>query len=160
MASTPMTIGPWRPRAPEPTVDRGPQGLTLGPLLRRLRLSSAPDELAKETFARTRVAQAALAESEELRRSWPAHQPLISRLQKQHRHRFEHLPKADDQGDLSITPDREQERTEQRAILHAIVGAERDAVVTLRDDGEIGDEVLRRVERGLDLEELRLDSMA
>ena len=136
------------------------QGLTLGPLLRRMRLPSASGNLGEDTLARTRAAEAALVALDELRGTWPSHRPLISSLEERYRHRLEHLPEADDQGALSITPGREQERTEHRAILHALVGAERAAVVALRDDGDIGDEILRRVERELDLEELRLDSMA
>jgi len=37
----------------------------------------------------------------------------------------------------------------------AVVAAERDAVIRLRDDGIIGDDVLHRLERDLDLEALR-----
>jgi thermostable 8-oxoguanine DNA glycosylase len=37
-----------------------------------------------------------------------------------------------------------------------LIAAEREAIIGLRDQGEIGDQVLRRVEEDLDLEELRL----
>jgi CPA1 family monovalent cation:H+ antiporter len=39
-----------------------------------------------------------------------------------------------------------------------VIEAERDAVLDLRDNGEISDDVLRRVERDLDLEELRMEA--
>ena len=39
-----------------------------------------------------------------------------------------------------------------------MIEAEREAVIRLRDDGRISDDVMRRVERDLDLEELRLEA--
>lgn len=39
----------------------------------------------------------------------------------------------------------------QRELLRA----EREVVIRLRDEGGLGDEALRRIERDLDLEELR-----
>ena len=39
-----------------------------------------------------------------------------------------------------------------------MIDAERGAVVGLRDKGDIGDEVLRRVQRDLDLETMLLES--
>lgn len=43
-------------------------------------------------------------------------------------------------------------------LVHELVNAQRDAVVGLRDDGSISAAVMRRVERDLDLVELRLDA--
>jgi hypothetical protein len=37
-----------------------------------------------------------------------------------------------------------------------LIAAERQQVVALRDQGAIGDDVMHRIERDLDLEELRL----
>ena len=42
-------------------------------------------------------------------------------------------------------------------LLREILAAQRVELLTLRRAGKIGDEVLRRVERDLDLEESRLD---
>ena len=41
-----------------------------------------------------------------------------------------------------------------------MIGDEREALVRLRDHGVIGDEVLRRVQRDLDLETVLLESSA
>jgi hypothetical protein len=38
-----------------------------------------------------------------------------------------------------------------------LLEAERDAVLRLRSEGKIGDEVMRRIERDLDLEDSRLE---
>jgi hypothetical protein len=39
-----------------------------------------------------------------------------------------------------------------------VIEAERDAIIDLRDRDEISDDVLRRIERDLDLEELRMEA--
>jgi hypothetical protein len=39
-----------------------------------------------------------------------------------------------------------------------LIKAEREAVLRLRSEGKIGDEVMRQVERDLDLEESRLEA--
>ena len=53
--------------------------------------------------------------------------------------------------------DRRKERGEHQQIQLAIISAQRNAVIDLRDRGEINDETLREVERELDLEELRME---
>ena len=54
------------------------------------------------------------------------------------------------------TPDEaEQEPLDHRAIRAALLVAQREAVIRLRDDGVINDETLRLIERDLDLEALR-----
>jgi hypothetical protein len=40
--------------------------------------------------------------------------------------------------------------------MREAIGAQRAALIDLRDQGRIGNEVMRRVERDLDLEESRL----
>jgi hypothetical protein len=47
-----------------------------------------------------------------------------------------------------------------RALRAAMIEDEREALVRLRDDGVIGDDVLRRVQRDLDLETVLLESAA
>jgi hypothetical protein len=47
-----------------------------------------------------------------------------------------------------------------RHMRSAMIRAERDAVVALRDSGDIGDDVMRTVERELDLEQMLLDGGA
>jgi hypothetical protein len=52
----------------------------------------------------------------------------------------------------------EQELIEHRKIRRAVIDAERAAVLELRDRGAIDDRAWRRVERDLDLEELRMEA--
>jgi CPA1 family monovalent cation:H+ antiporter len=39
-----------------------------------------------------------------------------------------------------------------------VIDAERESVIRMRDRGDVSDEVMRRLERDLDLEELRLEA--
>ncbi len=57
------------------------------------------------------------------------------------------------------TDERDDNRTvAQRRLRQEVLKAERAAVIQLRDQGRIDDEVLRQVERELDLEEQRLQA--
>jgi CPA1 family monovalent cation:H+ antiporter len=49
----------------------------------------------------------------------------------------------------------QKEALDHRAIRAAILLAQREAVIQLRDDGVINDETLRRIELELDLEAVR-----
>jgi hypothetical protein len=51
--------------------------------------------------------------------------------------------------------DAEREQLDHLGMRNAVLAAERDAVIALRDDWIIGDEVLTRIERDLGLETLR-----
>ncbi|MEA2621693.1 MAG: monovalent cation/hydrogen antiporter [Chloroflexota bacterium] len=128
------------------------QGLTLPFLLRRLGLSAGDDGHGEEEFGRSAAIEAALARLAELRDVWPGHIPLIETLESKYRHRLEHFSENED------GRDEDQERIEHRAILSSVIGAEREAVIGLRDSGAINDDVLRLIERELDLEELRLEA--
>jgi NhaP-type Na+/H+ or K+/H+ antiporter len=129
------------------------QGLTLPLLLRQLGLADGGETQHEETHARTVSTEAALSELAQLRDRWPAHVPLIENLEERYRHRVVHLPQESGESSES-----DQERFEHRAILSAVIGAERESVIGLRDRAVISDEILRRIERELDLEELRLEA--
>jgi hypothetical protein len=57
-----------------------------------------------------------------------------------------------------VQPDGEEEQDTalQQRILKQVLNAQRAAVIRLRDEGQIDDEVLRTLERELDLEDQRL----
>jgi CPA1 family monovalent cation:H+ antiporter len=129
------------------------QGVTLPLLLRRLKLVDRGDEQ-EDVIGRKAATEAALARLAELREEWPDHLPLIQNLEERYRHRTEHLVGPED-GDTTAE---EQEKIEHRAILAAVINAEREAVIQARDAGLVSDEVMRRIERELDLEELRLEA--
>jgi CPA1 family monovalent cation:H+ antiporter len=129
------------------------QGLTLPLLLRRLGITDGDDASREDNAARQIALDAGLSRLEGLRDEWPSHLPLIHNIEERLQHRSEHLPSEGQARD-----ERNEELEEHRAILGAVLRAEREAIVSARDHDEIGDEALRRLERELDLEELRLES--
>jgi len=138
------------------------QGLTLGPLIRALNVVDDGATEHEEIHARTVATEAALVRLEELRKEVPGHLPLVDQLRERYLHRGEHLvhdhhddPAPADPEDL--TP-QEVEEMEHDEIRRSVIGAERLAVLALRDHGEISDDALRRVERDLDLDELRREA--
>jgi hypothetical protein len=62
-----------------------------------------------------------------------------------------------DEATLARAADRHQERVEHEQIQRGVIGAQRTAVIELRDRREINDRTLRAIERDLDLEELRME---
>jgi NhaP-type Na+/H+ or K+/H+ antiporter len=140
------------------------QGLTLPLIIRALGLGVTGDRVADESDelrARSAAEGAAVARIEELADEWPTHLPLIDALRAQYGHRATHLGNHTSDQD-GLTADgasaAEQELVEHRKIRRAVIDAERSAVLDLRDRGLIGDEAWRRVERDLDLEELRMEA--
>jgi CPA1 family monovalent cation:H+ antiporter len=130
------------------------QGLTLPLLIKVLHVTASDDgPRAEEAHARLAAVEAALGRLEELREDYPGHLPLIDQIRDDLEHEAGHvLPEANGDGSLD---DAEQEALDHRAIRTAVLVAQREAVIRLRDDGVINDETLRRIERDLDLEALR-----
>jgi monovalent cation/hydrogen antiporter len=130
------------------------QGLSLPWLIERLGVAGDTVAEREERTARTTAAEAAVRRIGELEHRWPGHLPLLDQLRTMYNHRTEHL------GDPTDGPNAEldQELVEHKLIRQDVIQAERDAVVSLRDQGVINDEVLRRVEADLDLEELRMEA--
>jgi CPA1 family monovalent cation:H+ antiporter len=153
------------------------QGLTLPGLIRLLGVADDGDGLDQELHARSIAVGAAVDRIEQLADEWPGHLPLVDTLRAQYRHRAEdlnevHAHEIDDDGQLqeidlvgvlledgkSRLEAAEQEQLEHRQIRRAVIDAEREAVLGLRQRGDITDEAWRRIERDLDLEELRMEA--
>ena len=128
------------------------QGLTLPLLIRRLGVAGDQEFGEEESHARQVANEAALARIAGMAAEWPDHLPLVRQLQERYEHRSEHV--AADPNDEAA----DQELLEHRQIRHEVIETERLAVIHLRDIGEINDAVLRRLERELDLEELRMEA--
>ncbi len=84
-------------------------------------------------MARAAAYQAGLEEIERARPNWPGHQPLFDRLESGLLDRSEHLATEDPEE----TAERRQERVEHEAIQRGVIGAQRMAVIELRDRREI-----------------------
>ena len=88
--------------------------------------------------------------------------PLIDELTQRYEHLATHLveddPAVADAADGADLTPKEQEEMEHDEIRRAVIAAEREAVLALRDTGEIGEDALHAVERDLDLDELRREA--
>jgi CPA1 family monovalent cation:H+ antiporter len=130
------------------------QGLTLPALIRVLDLEDDGLEELEDTKARIHAAEAALARLEELVDEDWVREDTADRLRQYYgfrRSRFQE--RFDGEGDGSI----EQRSSDYQRLLRELLDAERQAVLRLRRDRRISDDVMRRVVRDFDLEEARLD---
>jgi CPA1 family monovalent cation:H+ antiporter len=130
------------------------QGLTLGPLIRALDLDDGGVTEHEEAKARIRAAEAALERLDELAEEDWVRADTAERMRGLYGFRQERFrSRYDPDGDGSVE---EQSRSYQR-LRRELLDAERMAVQNLRQQGVIGDDVMRRVVRDLDLEDARLD---
>jgi CPA1 family monovalent cation:H+ antiporter len=131
------------------------QGLSLPLVIRALGLE-ADDGGAEEeeAQARIRAAEAALARLDELVGEAWVLEDTAQRARGLYQFRIDRFSariSADGDGKL------EKRSLKYQRLRRELLDAERHAVVEMRNSGEISDEVMRRVERDLDLEDSRLD---
>ncbi len=129
------------------------QGLSLPLLIRGLGLHDDGASERQETQARLTAAQAALARLDELASQNEVSRESAQHLRKHYEAQVRSITKRFKQA--ANEPGEDHAITYQRLQREALQ-AERSAVIGLRDQGEINDEILRRIERELDLEEQRL----
>jgi CPA1 family monovalent cation:H+ antiporter len=129
------------------------QGLPLPALIRLLGLREDCAVEREEAVARLAVARAALRRLDELAGKDGVLPEVVEHLRGLYRRRArrseERLARS---GDGAV----ERHAEAARRLRLELLRAEREAVIELRDREEIGDEALHRVERDLDLEEMRL----
>jgi monovalent cation/hydrogen antiporter len=130
------------------------QGLTLPAVIRRYRLEEDGLEAKENTKARIHAAEAALERLDELLdEEWvrPETAERLRGLYNFRRSRFAARLDGEDDGAI------EQQSADFQRLRRELLEAERAAVVGLRREGRISDDVMRRVERDLDLEDSRLE---
>jgi Na+/H+ antiporter len=133
------------------------QGLSLGPLIRLLRFPEDDTHEREHAQAHLSAARAALARLDELDgEEWIAEEDL-AHLRSVYEGKLQAYRARVD--GVEATTEQESARPAQtRRLRQEILQAERVAVIRLRDQRHIDDEVLRVVERELDLEEQRLQT--
>ena len=131
------------------------QGLTLPLIVRALGITADASDASEELHARQTAAEAAATRIEELAGEWPGHMELIDALRAQYSHRASDIEQH--QGGAAAD-ESEQELLEHRLIRSDVIDAEREAILRLRETGGLSDDAFRRIERDLDLEELRMES--
>jgi CPA1 family monovalent cation:H+ antiporter len=131
------------------------QGLTLPVLLRALRVPEDTAEEREDAKARIKAAQAALARLEELTGEDWVREDTAERLRGQYRFRTNRFRARYD----GVDEEGVEERSAQyQRLRRELLAAERDAVVGLRNEGVITEDVMQRVQRDIDLEDSRLDA--
>ena len=130
------------------------QGLTLPQLVRSLKLPNDDSANREEAKARLKAARAALARLDELSTEDWVEQEMADDLHL-------HFSDQDRRFTAQYHGSEDGENQEQKAASYQrlkieLIGAERHTIIELRNQGVINDEVMRKIQHDLDLEELRL----
>jgi Na+/H+ antiporter len=131
------------------------QGLTLGPLIAALRLrgEGEADKLA-ELRARLEAARLALDKLERLGDDGRVSPESQERMREYYEENIQRYTAGLEAG--GTTEEYAKSSGDWREWRRELLAAEREALLSLRDAGEISPEVMRRIERDLDLQESRL----
>lgn len=130
------------------------QGLTLPPLIRALGMSGLGDTEEEEKQARRTILQAALTFLETARKAdgQSEFDGIFDDLEEHYRHRLTVLG-DDPTGADGYGPNHYRRHID---LSRDLLKVERSTAVQLRNEGRINDELLRKFERELDLEDSRL----
>jgi monovalent cation/hydrogen antiporter len=133
------------------------QGLTLPYMVRWLGLSATEPWAPDEAVARLAAAQAALDRLDELEASGtPVSENALARLRELYQARFARCVSALQGGDTEMPI--EDPLTGYRRLRSDLIVAERATLLEMRNDGRIKQDLFRRLQRDLDLDEARLST--
>jgi Na+/H+ antiporter len=130
------------------------QGLTLPPLIRRLGVTQDAGEEDEELRARMTATKAALAQIDALAGEDWTRDDSVERLRRAYEYRKRRL--AARAGKIEDDGYEDRSRAYQQ-LVQSVLGAQRDALVGLRNDGALANQTMNRLIRELDLEESRLE---
>jgi len=153
------------------------QGPTLAPIARLLGIRANDEEAAEDAHARLAAAEAGLRTLEELAFAGSQYPEVIRYLRQRHLQRArrwaaretephdgETEDVAHDHDHFTVAPSHEaaeidERRAEEyRRARAAMLSAEQEAILQLRDRGVIADDVMRGIQRDLDLETMLLET--
>jgi CPA1 family monovalent cation:H+ antiporter len=131
------------------------QGLSLPFVIRALELPEDTADLREEREALIRASQSALARLEEIDDTSIIHPRLLERVRGPYEERLSRLTaEVREDPECKLT---EGESAAFRRLREQALRAERVAVVGLRNQGTVSEEVLHRVQQAIDLEALQPD---
>ncbi len=130
------------------------QVLTLPALVQVLRFEDDGSAEREDAKARIKAAEAGLARLEQLATEEWVHEDTAERIRGQYRFRSNRFRARYDGNDDDGV---EERSTRYQRLRRELLDAERQAVVALRNEGMITEEVMQRVQRDIDLEDSRLD---
>jgi CPA1 family monovalent cation:H+ antiporter len=133
------------------------QGLSLATLIRLLHLQEEGSREREHVLAHLAAMHAAIARLDELAIQQWVPEEYLAHLRSVYEQKTEdYTRRLNGSGDAA---ERDGDRQEAKIRLRQeVLTAERAAIIRLRDQGRIDDEVLRQVERELDLEEQQLQA--
>lgn len=131
------------------------QGLTLPGVIRLVRLGSGSAEQQEEVVARLAATKAALTEIDSLATQEWTREDTVERLRAAYQYRLRRF--AARAGKIDDTEGYEDRSTAYQHMVLRILGAQRNELESLRNQGKISNEAMRTVIRDLDLEEARLE---
>jgi monovalent cation/hydrogen antiporter len=130
------------------------QGLTLPAVIRAVHVPGDDAEAHEELRARLVATQAALARLEELGAEEWTRDDTVERMTGLYDYRRRRLKARAGK----IEDDGYEDRSEAyQRMVREVLEAQRAAVIALRNDGTISNDVMHRLERELDLEDERLE---
>ncbi|MDX6583146.1 MAG: monovalent cation/hydrogen antiporter [Solirubrobacterales bacterium] len=139
------------------------QGLSLPPLIKWLGVDDYDEDLENEEIsARLAAIEAAMGRIDELAEEEWVLEDTAERMRASYRFRQRRFTALSAEGDFDGGLDGDGIDYETRSLAYQrlvreLLEAQRSAVLDLRDRGAINDDVLRRLERELDLEDSRLE---
>ncbi len=132
------------------------QGLTLPALIRRLDVrGDGSEEESEEYAARIAAAEAALERLESLAGEEWARDETVERMRSLYNYRRRRF--ATLSGELDDVHGIQDHSLDYQRLMRELLDAQHDAVVRMRDERRISSDVMRRVERDIDLEQARLE---
>jgi Na+/H+ antiporter len=126
------------------------QGLTLRPLIKLLDIKADGKDHEHERKTRLRVASSLIEHIEE-NYALSLSDEVLNQIKSKYEIRMQRMIKDDSNTKLS-----EEQINEFHNIQQDLLQKERTLIIQLRNDGTINDEVMRKIEYELDLEETRL----
>ena len=124
------------------------------------RRSERREEDREEAHARHAAARAGLIRLNRISQGANVHPVALRDLRKKYEDHLRRWASRDGDQNEGQPPasDNERQATSYRGLRAEMIQAERDEVVTLRDQGRIGDDIMRRIQRDLDLEIMLLEA--
>ncbi len=134
------------------------QGLTLPWVVRLLRVAETPSSNMEEERARREVLETAISYLQEARRNDGTDSDAVyDDLMGHYQQKLYTLTRAGEEEPIGYRP---EDHKQYSRISRELLSVERDALVRLRDQGRISDNVLRQLEYELDLREAGAKNVA
>ena len=129
------------------------QGTTLGPLIKWLKVGGDRNAEIEEEMARRKMVHAALAEIDRIAELDMVALEIAPALRVSYQNRLRPEEPTQEHREM------EHARRQARRVRLEVVNVERRRLLKLRREREIGDDVLHKLMREIDLEEMRLASL-